>query len=291
MLRNLPTKSVSFDSGIGLKSQHAQMLLDEKAQIGFLEAHSENYFGGGRPRQHLRDLAKQYKISLHGVGLSLGRADGLDKTHLQRLKSLIDEIDPLFVSEHLSWSGYSHTHVPDLLPIPFTTEALAIFVDHVNQFQDFIGRPILVENPSNYLAFKDLDFTEMEFLNQLSLKTGCGLLLDLNNIIVSAHNLGYNAIDYVNEINANQSVQQFHLAGYQINNDELGDPVYLDTHGHAVYPETWDLYAHALRRFGDLPTLIEWDTDVPDLEILIAEAKKADHIRQSVREDAHVRVA
>jgi len=263
-------------SGIGLRAPHMRELLTSKVSIGFLEAHSENYFGGGLARKQIRKIAEMYPVTLHGVGLSLGRADGLDQEHINQIKSLAYEINPIFISEHLSWSGYSHSHVPDLLPIPFINEALNVFVDHVNEFQNKIGRQILVENPSNYLAFAKLNYTETEFLNTLVDRTGCGLLLDINNIAVSSYNLGYDPVAYIDKIKADGRVKQFHLAGYQINQLENGEKVYLDTHGKPVYPEVWKLYTHALQRFGVIPTLIEWDTDIPSLDILVAEAAKAD---------------
>ena len=274
-------------SGIGLRSPHAQELFASKAPIGFLEAHSENYFGGGLPRKQIKQIAEMYPVSLHGVGLSLGRADGLDQEHIRQIKALADDVSPVFISEHLTWSSYSHTHVPDLLPIPFINEAMNVFADHVNEFQNRVGRQILVENPSNYLAFANLDYTEMGFLNELVERTGCGILLDINNIEVSAHNLGYDPIAYIDGINADGRVKQFHLAGYQIKELENGETILLDTHGEAVYPEVWELYAHALRRFGDVPTLIEWDTDIPALDVLIAEVNKADAIRSLVKGDRH----
>jgi hypothetical protein len=278
-------------SGIGLRSPHVRELLASKAPIGFLEAHSENYFGGGLPRKQIRQIADMYPVTLHGVGLSLGRADGLDQRHINQIRNLADDINPVFISEHLTWSGYSHTHVPDLLPVPFINEALDTFSDHVNEFQDKIRRQILVENPSNYLAFANLDYTETEFLNALAERTGCGLLLDINNIAVSAHNLGYNALAYIDDIKTDGRVKQFHLAGYQVNELEGGETVLLDTHGKPVYPEVWELYAYALRRFGDVPTLIEWDTDIPMLDVLVAEAAKADNLRNRVKGERHDRAA
>lgn len=265
-------------SGIGLRSPHVEELLSSKADVGFLEAHSENYFGGGLPRQQINKLADMYTITLHGVGLSLGRADGLDKDHLANIKSLVDEINPMYVSEHLTWSAYSHTHVPDLLPIPFINESLDVFSDHVSEFQDTIGRQILVENPSNYVAFDKLDYSETEFLNALVDRSGCGLLLDINNIEVSAHNLGYDPVAYIKDIKSDGRVKQFHLAGYQVNELENGETIYLDTHGKPVYDDVWDLYKIALERFGSVPTLIEWDTDIPALDILLQEADKANRI-------------
>jgi uncharacterized protein (UPF0276 family) len=278
-------------SGIGLRSPHVRELLDSKANIGFLEAHSENYFGGGQPRKLLKQISEMYPVTLHGVGLSLGRADGLDEEHIRQIKSLVEDMNPVFVSEHLTWSGYSHIHVPDLLPIPFINEALDVFAAHGLEFQDKIGRQIIVENPSNYLAFANLDYTETEFLNALVDRTGCGLLLDINNIAVSAHNLGYYALSYIKDIKDDGRVKQFHLAGYQVNELEDGGKIYLDTHGKPVYPEVWELYAYALRRFGDVPTLIEWDADIPALDVLIAEAAKADDVRTRVKGERHDRAA
>lgn len=263
-------------TGIGLRFVHMPELLSTRADVGFLEAHSENFFGGGLAREQLQQLSRKYPISLHGVGLSLGRADRLDQNHLHQLKRLANEINPVFISEHLSWSAFSHTHTPDLLPLPFIEEALEVFVDHVNAFQDTMGRQILVENPSNYLAFAKLDYTEPEFLNTLVERTQCGLLLDINNIAVSAHNLSYDAKTYINAIADNGSVKQIHLAGYQVNSLSDGSTLYLDTHGMPVDPEVWSLYQHAINRFGCVPTLIEWDNDIPALPVLIAEAHKAD---------------
>ncbi len=273
-------------SGIGLRAPHVRELLTSEVKVGFLEAHSENYFGGGKPRKLLLQIAEVYPLSLHGVGLSLGRADGLDQKHLSQIKSLVDEINPIFVSEHLSWSAYNHTHVPDLLPIPFINEAMDIFVDHVSEFQDKIGRQILIENPSNYLAFDNFDYSEPEFLNELAERSGCGLLLDINNIRVSAHNLDYDPKAYIDSIRVDGRVKEFHLAGYQINKLENGEKIYLDTHGKPVYPEVWDLYEYALNRFSDVKTLIEWDVDIPVLDVLVAEANKANIIiNKQVKEE------
>lgn len=273
-------------SGIGLKAPHVRELLTSKVKVGFLEAHSEDYFGGGKPRKLLLQIAGIYPLSLHGVGLSLGRADGLDQKHLGQIKSLVNEINPIFVSEHLTWSAYNHTHVPDLLPIPFINEAMDIFVEHVSEFQDKIGRQILIENPSNYLAFDNLDYSEPEFLNELADRSGCGLLLDINNIRVSAHNLDFDPKAYIDSIRTDRRVKQFHLAGYLINRLDNGEKIYLDTHGKPVYPEVWDLYEYALSRFPDVKTLIEWDVDIPALDVLVAEANKANIIYKRVKEES-----
>lgn len=274
-------------SGIGLRAPHVQELLSSNVKVGFLEVHSENYFGGGKPRKLLSQIAEIYPLSLHGVGLSLGRADGLDQKHLGQIKSLVDEISPIFVSEHLTWSAYNHIHVPDLFPIPFINEAMDIFVEHVSEFQDKIGRQILIENPSNYLAFDNLDYSEPEFLNELADRSGCGLLLDINNIRVSAHNLDYDPKAYIDSIRTDGRVKQFHLAGYLINRLDNGEKIYLDTHGKPVYPEVWDLYEYALSRFPDVKTLIEWDVDIPALDVLVEEANKANIIYKRVKEESN----
>lgn len=278
-------------SGAGLRAPHVRELLTTKAKAGFLEVHTENYFGGGQPRKILKLISEMYPVSLHGVGLSLGRADGLDQDHIRQIKSLVRDINPVFVSEHLAWSGYGHIHAPDLLPVPFINEALDVFAAHVNEFQDLIRRQILVENPSSYLAFAKPDFTETEFLNALAERTGCGLLLDINNIAVSAHNIGYDPAAYIDDIIADGRVKQCHLAGYQLNELDNGELICIDTHSEPVYPEVWDLFARALRRFGDLPTLIEWDTGIPALDVLIAEVAKADEIRARVKGERHDRAA
>ncbi len=272
-------------SGIGLRSPHVRDFLSPSHSVGFLEVHTENYLGGGKPRADILQIAENYPISLHCVGASLGRADGLDREHIKKVRRLVDEVNPVFVSDHLSWSGYQHTHVPDLLPVPFTDEALDVFVDHVSEFQDIVGCQMLVENPSNYVAFKDLDYSEMDFLNELSDRSGCGLLLDINNIKVSSHNLGYDPVEYIDTIKNDGCVKEMHLAGYQVNKLDNGEEIYLDTHGVPVYEAVWELYEYALKRFSDTPTLVEWDTDIPELDVLIAEANKADDIRQEVKQE------
>lgn len=259
--------------GIGLRSPHVPELLQHTAAVGFVEAHAENYFGGGLPRQQILQIAERYPLSLHGVGLSLGRADDLDTEHLARFAALVKQTQPILVSEHLSWSAYQQLHAPDLLPLPFTHEALNIMVAHVQQFQDAIGRTVLIENPSSYVAFAQQDYTEAEFLNALCQRSGCGILLDINNIVVSAHNLQQSPEDYLRAI-ATAHVQQLHLAGYQINALANGEQIYIDTHGQSIQADVWALYDIALQKWGDIPVLVEWDTDIPPLSVLLAEAEK-----------------
>ncbi len=281
---SMPVYNNPLQAGIGLRYQNSQDILNTKPKVGFLEAHSENYFSAGGPLlRQMEELATHYPLSLHGVGLSLGSATPLDKDHLKKLKALVNRFDPFLFSEHVSWSGISQPHriqVPDLLPMPYTKESLANIVDHIDQVQTFIGRKMLVENPSSYMAYKNITFTEPEFLNEICRQTGCSLLLDINNIYVSAHNLGFDALTYLQTINAT-FVEQIHLAGYTPQQVET-ETVLIDTHSKPVYDPVWKLYEKALKHLGDTPTLIEWDLDIPKLDILVAEAHKADAIRAKI---------
>ncbi len=261
--------------GIGLRAPHVAELLNSKPMTGFLEIHSENYFGGGLAKKQLLALREKYEFSCHGVGLSLGRFDELDVEHLKRLKSLYDAINPTLVSEHLSFSTDGNAHTPDLLPLPLTREAMKAMVRNVEHAQEFTGRRYLIENPSNYISYADYDYSEPEFLNELCAVTGCGILLDVNNIAVSAHNLGLDAKDFIDEMNPNY-VGEIHLAGYQINALKDGGTIHIDTHGKPVHEDVWALYDYAISKIGPRLTLIEWDSDIPNLETLIGEAKKAD---------------
>lgn len=269
--------------GIGLRAPHVTELLNSEPIVGFLEIHSENYFGGGLVKKQILALREKYEISCHGVGLSLGRFDELDLEHLKSLKSLYDLIDPFIVSEHLSFSTDGNAHTPDLLPLPLTNEAMATMVRNLNRAQEFTGRRYLIENPSNYLSYKEFDYSEPEFLNELCAKTGCGILLDVNNIAVSAHNLGINPKKFIDQIKPNY-VGEIHLAGYQINTLAGGGTIRIDTHGKPVFSEVWELYEYALSKTGKKTTLIEWDSDIPTLETLVNEAQKADKYLSQVDE-------
>lgn len=272
----------SARTGIGLRPPHMAEVASSKPQTGFLEAHSENYFRiGSRPFEDLLECREHYPVSLHGVGLSLGSADGVSKEHLQKLKILADILDPAMVSEHLSWSSYNGRSVPDLLPLPMTEEALKVICANIDHVQEFLNRVILVENPSSYLAFEHADMSETDFIAEAAKRTGCGLLLDVNNIAVSAHNMNFDAKAYLDALPQN-IVGEYHLAGYQVN-DADGHEIFIDAHNHPVYDTVWELYRHALSRFGDAPTLVEWDADIPPLARLLAEAKKADAIRDEAR--------
>lgn len=263
--------------GIGIRPELFDSVFEQTPDFGFLEAHSENYFGESIARTKLLEIREHYPISLHGVGLSLGRADNLNRQHLQQLKELIDDVDPLFVSEHLAWSAYSHRHAPDLLPLPLTEDALDLMCEHVDQMQNYLGRPILVENPSNYLVFDQLQIPEPEFLNTLAQKTGCGLLMDINNIHVSATNVGRDAKAYIDQLDG-KLIAQYHLAGYtEVKRKVAGieETVLIDTHNHTVFDPVWDLYDYVLSIHGGRPTLFEWDSDFPEFETLLSECEKA----------------
>lgn len=271
----------STASGLGIRSELfdsvASMDRSEEQGIGFFEAHSENYFGESIARAKLLKLRRDYPISLHGVGLSLGRADELNQSHLAELKRLVEQVEPVLVSEHLAWSAYSHRHLPDLLPLPLTNQALDIICQHIDQMQTALGRQILIENPSNYLLFDQLQIPEPEFLNALAKRTGCGLLMDINNIHVSACNIGRDGSDYIKAISSD-AIEQYHLAGYtEVERDYQGvsESILIDTHNHTVYGPVWDLFDHALSVHGARPSLFEWDSDFPEFEVLVGECQKA----------------
>ena len=264
-------------SGLGIRSELFGPIEQSRSEFGFFEAHSENYFGESIGRAKLLDLRQDKLISLHGVGLSLGRADNLDSHHLKQLKQLVDEVEPMLVSEHLAWSAYSHRHLPDLLPLPLTSKALGIICQHIDQMQTALGRQILIENPSNYLLFEQLQIPEPEFLNLLAQKTGCGLLMDINNIHVSAINIGSSSKEYIDSINST-AIGQYHLAGYtEVTRDHNGisELVLIDTHNQPVYEPVWGLFEYAINAHGVRPTLIEWDSDFPELSVLERECNKA----------------
>lgn len=244
------------------------------AEVAWVEIHSENFFAPGGPRiAQLERVRNHYPISCHGVGLSLGSADGLDENHLSTLKDLVCRIEPILVSEHLSFSVVDGIYVNDLLPLPYTEEALNAAARNINQTQDYLGRQILVENPSSYLTFLESALTEWDFLSELTRRTGCGLLLDVNNIFVSAQNNGLDAGAYIHGIPP-ESVHEIHLAGHTV--DGVGeDQLLIDTHSDTVADTVWDLYQDALNVIGPRPTLIEWDIDIPELTVLAAEAAKA----------------
>ena len=269
--------AIPASAGIGLREPHYREIAEQKPAIAWLEAHPENYFGdGGPPLHYLEKCREIYPLSLHGVGLSLGSADPLSEQHLQQLKYLVDRFEPGLVSEHLSWGSIDGRYFNDLLPLPYTEESLAHFCDRVAQTQDYLGRMILIENPSSYLCFSHSTIPEYEYLVEVSRVTGCGLLIDVTNIHVSAHNLEFDEYHYIEQI-PGASVGEIHLAGYATNSYDNGD-ILIDDHGTKVSDEVWKLYEFAIKRFGLKPSLIEWDNKVPPLTTLIAEAVKAQQI-------------
>lgn len=266
---------IPMKAGIGLRFRHHQAVLDTRPAVAWFEVHTENYMGGGSAPQYLDTIRRDYPVSLHGVGLSLGSAEGLDAAHLARVRSVVERVDPGLVSEHLSWSVAGGTYMADLLPLPMTEEALNIVCQHVDEVQACLRRRILVENPSTYLRFSHSTIPEWEFLAQVAQRAGCGILCDVNNIYVSACNHGWNAMTYLDALPA-AAIGEIHLAGHSIRLLDHGQSLRIDDHGSRVAPQVWALYHEALKRFGPVPTLIEWDTDVPPIETLIEEAALAD---------------
>lgn len=276
----MPATTVSppvLPAGISFKPQHLSDLLKADCGVGFLEIHAENYMGaGGPPQRWLATIMEHWSISLHGVGLSLGSAEGLDADHLGRLARLVDHCHPMLVSEHLAWSVSGGVWLDDLLPLPYTDEALEVVCANVQRTQDVLKRPILVENPSAYLRFAHSPIPEAEFLDALCQRTGCGVLLDVNNVAVTCANLGFDAFKILDRM-IGLPVGEIHLAGHA---ERVVDGVTLriDDHGSAVCDEVWGLYGRAIEALGPVPTLIEWDTDVPDLAVLVDQARRADRL-------------
>ena len=286
-LQNSPSIKPSVDGtiaknaiGIGLRSPHHQQIIAEKPAVDWLEIHSENFFSLHSPqRLDLDAIAEHYPLSFHGVGLSLGSVDPLNNAHLLRLKELQDRYNPALVSEHLSWSSYQGRYFNDLLPIPYSQESLDHFCSRISQVQDFLGRKILIENPTTYLQFEQSTFTEWQFLSQIHATTGCDLLLDLNNIYVNCRNLGLNSDQYLQGIPV-KAVQEIHLAGFTVKQVDGGE-ILIDTHGSPVSEPVWELFRE-FRQRCDAPALIEWDTDIPRLEVLLGQAQRAEMEQQRV---------
>jgi hypothetical protein len=278
--------SVPADAGVGLRFQHHRAAVEEKPTIAWFEVHSENYFGGGTPLEYLDAVRRDYPLSLHGVGLSLGSAEGLDERHLSRIRALMERIEPGLVSEHLAWNAVAGEHFADLLPLPLTEEALAVVCRNIEVTQDFLGRAILVENPASYLRYGHSTIPEWEFMSAIAARTGCGILCDVNNIFVSACNHRFDAPRYLRSLPAGR-VREIHLAGHRLRKFEDGRSIRIDDHGSRVCDEVWGLYGLAVELFGRVPTLIEWDTEVPPLAVLLDEAAKARRIMTAGHPDVH----
>ena len=269
----------SASAGVGLKAEHYRTIIESRPRLGFFEVHAENYMGaGGPPHRYLGAIAEQYPLSLHGVGLSIGAARPLDLDHVRRLKALVDRYCPWLFSEHLAWSSHGAGFLNDLLP--YTTEALHRVVRHIDQVQEALGRQLLLENPSTYVRFAESSYEEPEFIAEVARRSGCGLLLDVNNVYVASINQGWDPIAYLDAYPCT-FVREIHLAGHVLEQDEGERPLLIDTHDRRIDEAVWKLYAHAVMRIGPVPTLIEWDAKVPAWPTLEAEARRADRVMQS----------
>jgi uncharacterized protein (UPF0276 family) len=269
MTKRRPIASCSV--GIGLRSPHVSEIAATRPELAFLEVHAENYMAETPALDRLLELRRDYPVSLHGVALSLGSAEELDRRHLHRFKALIERIEPMLVSEHLAWSAIDGTYLNDLLPLPYTEASLDLFCRHVEEAQEGLGRRLLIENPSSYLRYRYSPIPEAEFIAEIACRTGCGILCDVNNIHVSAWNFGFDPITYLDALPVD-AIGEIHLAGHHAAEDV---DILIDDHGSRVAKPVWELHTAALRRFGPMPTLIEWDTNLPTLEVLLDEANHA----------------
>lgn len=261
--------------GVGLRAPHYHQVLIEKPKIDWFEVHTENFMMQGGPLlEILLAIRKNYPLSFHGVGLSLGSAQGICKNHLQKIKSLINHVEPALLSDHLSWSHSGQVYLPDLLPIPYTKESLTIIANNIDRVQNYLQRPLLIENPSSYLEYQTSSYSEAEFLAELVKRTDAKILLDINNVYVSCYNNGWEPHTYLQSL-PQQSIKEIHLAGHSVHTIDNNNQLLIDTHDNHVSNKVWDLFQFAVNYIGPVPTLIEWDTDIPDLEILLNEARKA----------------
>jgi uncharacterized protein (UPF0276 family) len=266
-------------AGVGLRLPHLVEVVATRPAAGWFEIHPENFLANPHAAELLMQIAERYPISVHSVGVSIGSADGIDREHLLRVRRLVDLIDPVLVSGHLAWSTHAGEYLNDLLPLPYDEETLRIVARHVDEVQDGLGRPYLVENPSSYVGIAGSTMDEAEFLAALARRTGCRLLCDVSNVHLSGHNLGYDPYAYLDRMPAG-AIAELHLGGFAAEADD-GNPgaeILIDTHDNRIAEAVWDLYAHAVRRFGLQPTLIEWDNDIPALATILGEAEKADAV-------------
>lgn len=270
-----PDRAACVSAGTGLKHEHARDIIDCGRCVDFFEIHAENYMGAGGPPHHLlRQIRRDYSLSIHGVGLSIGGAGPLDREHLQRLKHLIGLYEPIAFSEHLAWSTHEGVFMNDLLPLPYNAETLNCVTDHIDEVQQTLGRRMLLENPSTYLSFQSSDMSEVEFLRAIAVRTGCGLLLDVNNIHVCAVNHGFDAASYIDSFPV-EHVEEIHLGGFAEDAGTDGNRLLIDAHGSPTAEAVWALYRRVLSRAGLVPTLIEWDNNVPEFSIVAAEVARA----------------
>jgi uncharacterized protein (UPF0276 family) len=272
-----------LDTGVGLRLPHLAEVAASRPRVPWFEVHPENFLANPHATELLEDIARDYPISIHTVGISIGSVGGIDLAHARRLRGLIDRIDPVLVSGHLAWSTHAGAYLNDLLPLPYTEETLRLLADHLDAVQNELGRPYLVENPSSYIGFVGSTMTEVEFLCELVARTGCRLLCDISNVYLSAHNMGYDARRYIDGLPAN-AIGELHLGGFSPEDDAArpGSTLLVDTHATRVVAPVWDLYRYAIERFGRRPALIEWDNDMPALATLLDEAQRADDVVNSV---------
>ena len=265
-------------AGTSFKHEHLPAILAQGPQRGFFEVHAENYMGaGGPPHRALETIRRDHPVSLHGVCMSIGAPQPLDQAHLARFRNLVDRYQPALVSEHLAWSTHENTYFNDLLPLPYTKVTLARVCDHIDEVQDAIRRPLLLENPSTYVTFNESTMSETDFIRSVARRTGCGLLLDVNNVFVSATNHGFSPLQYLSEFPL-VSVGEIHLAGHAEQADEEGEPLLIDSHDRPVAEAVWKLFETVVGQCGAVPTLIEWDSKIPHWPILKAEAAAAQAI-------------
>jgi uncharacterized protein (UPF0276 family) len=272
-------------AGIGLRLPHLAEVVATRPSVGWFEIHPENFLANPHATELLVDVAREYSISIHTVGVSVGSAHGLDATHLERFAHFVERLDPFLVSGHLAWSTAHGRYLNDLLPLPYTEETLRLVADQLARVEDRLGRRYLLENPSTYVGFAHSTMTEVEFLGELVSRTWSRLLCDVSNVFVSGHNMGYDPYEYIDRLPPG-AVGELHLGGFTPEDDEAtpGRTVFIDSHADRIHDSVWPLYAHALQRLGDVPTLIEWDNDIPTLVRLVGEAERADDVRVHARE-------
>ncbi len=265
-------------TGVGLKPEYYRLVIETQPDVGFFEVHAENYMvAGGPPHRYLSAICEIYPLSLHGVGLSIGADRPLDQDHIRRLRRLIDRYTPALFSEHLAWSSHETGFLNDLLPLPYTKETLARVADHIDEVQNALRRQMLLENPSTYLAFSESTFSEIDFIAEVVARTGCALLLDVNNVFISSTNHQLDPIAYIDAFPL-AHVQEIHLAGHTPQHEEKGRPPLIDTHDRQVAEFVWDLFAHTVKKTGPVPSLIEWDASLPEWSTLMTQAARAEAI-------------
>jgi uncharacterized protein len=273
-----PALSIGGVAGTSFKHEHLPAILADGKQRGFFEVHAENYMGaGGPPHRALEAVRRDHAVSLHGVCMSIGGAQPLDSAHLERFRNVVERYEPALVSEHLAWSTHETSYYNDLLPLPYTEATLVRVCDHIDKVQDTIRRPILLENPSTYVTFRESTMSETDFIREVAARTGCGLLLDINNVFVSATNHGFSSLEYLSDFPLSR-VGEIHLAGHDVQTDDEGELLLIDSHDCPVAGAVWKLFETIIARCGPIPTLIEWDSRIPDWQVLQAEAAAAQKI-------------